>query len=116
MKRKMTVVAPIALALVTLAGGLVAADSNSYFDKGYEFTTLRAAAIRNEIKKDLQANGFEPVTPGQRADFLVAYYAGLKEKYDVRVNTIDMKKPDKRLDKAVDSLVKKFMRDRDERS
>jgi hypothetical protein len=192
MKRKLTVAAPIALALVTLAGGFVAADTNSYFDKGYEFTTLKtfdfktqrrissdpvannqlwADAIRDEIRKDLQANGFEPVTPGQRADFLVAYYVGLKEKYDVRVmdygypgfwgprrfrwawgwpnnidvwkipytdstlivdiidgqtnqliwrgydtNTIDMKKPDKRLDKAVDSLVKKFMKDTDERS
>jgi hypothetical protein len=34
--------------------------------------------------------------------------------YDV--NTIDMKKPDKRLDKAVDGLVKKFIKDTNARS
>ena len=31
-------------------------------------------------------------------------------------NTIDMKKPDTRLDKAVDNVVKKFLKDRDEHS
>jgi len=191
MKRTMTVMAPIALALVTLAGGLVAADTNSYFDKEYEFSTLKtfdfkmqrrissdpiannqlwSDDIRAEIVKELQANGFERSAGGPHADFLVAFYVGLKEKYDVHVmdygypgfwgrrrfgwgwgwpndfdvwkipytdstliidlidgqtnqliwrgydtNTIDMKKPDKRLDKAVDSLVKKFMKDRNAR-
>jgi hypothetical protein len=187
MKGTMKMVAPITLALVTLAGGLAVAETNSYFDKGYEFTTLKtfdfkmqrrissdpiannqlwADEIRKDLTQDLQSNGFERVANGERADFLVAFYVGLKEKYDVRfmdygypgswgrrrfhwawgwpsdldvwripytdstlivdiidgqtnqliwrgydTNTIDMKKPDKRLDKAVDSLVKKFMKD-----
>ena len=191
MKSKMTLV-PIALALVTLAGSLVAAETNSYFDKGYEFSTLKtwdfkaqhristdpiannqlwANDIRKQIVSALQSNGFEQVENGARPDFLVAFYVGLKEKYNVQfmdygypgfwgprrfswtwgwpnnfdvwripytdstliidiidgqtnqliwrgydTNTIDMKKPDKRLDKAVESLVKKFMKDRDERS
>jgi hypothetical protein len=186
MKHRMTAVAPMALALVTLAGGMVAATTNSYFDNGYEFSALKTwdfktqrrissdpiannqlwgDEIRKEISKDLQANGFEQVSNGARPDFLVAFYVGLKEKYDVRLmdygypgfpgprrfrwawgwphdidlwkipytdstlivdiidgqtnqliwrgydtNTIDMKKPDKRLDKAVESLVKKFMK------
>lgn len=190
-KSRMTLV-PIALAVVTLAGSLVAADTNSYFDKEYEFSTLKtwdfktqrrisadpvannrlwADDIQKEITSDLQSNGFERVQNGGRPDFLVAFYVGLKEKYDVQfmdygypgfggprrfrwawgwpnnldvwqipytdstlivdiidgqtnqliwrgydTNTIDMKKPDKRLDKAVDTLVKKFMKDRDKRS
>ena len=180
----------IALALM-LAGGLVTAETNSYFDKEYEYATLKtfdfkmqrrissdpvannrlwAEDIRGEITKDLQSNGFEQVTGG-RPDFLVAFYVGLQQKYDVQymdygypgfwgprrfrwgwgwpndvdvwrvpytdstlivdiidgqtnqliwrgydVNTIDMKKPDKRLDKAVDTLVKKFLKDTNARS
>jgi hypothetical protein len=191
-KKKMTAVITMALGLVTFAGSLVRAESNSYFDKGYEFATLKTFdfktqrrvssdpvannrlwgdAIRSELAKDLTANGFERASNGQRADFLVAYYVGLKQKYDVRLmdygypgfggprrfrwawgwpndidvwkvpytdstlivdiidgqtnqliwrgydtNTIDMKNPNKRLDKAVDSLVKKFLKDRSERS
>jgi hypothetical protein len=191
MRSKMTLI-PIALTLVTLAGSVVAADTNSSFDKGYEFSTLKtwdfkmqrrisadpvannrlwADDIRKEISSDLQANGFEQAKNGERPDFLVAFYVGLKDKYDVQVmdygypgfggrrrfrwasgwpnnvdvwripytdstlivdiidgqsnqliwrgydtNTIDMKNPDKRLDKAVDSLVKKFIKDRSERS
>ena len=180
----------IALALMMLAGGLVTAETNSYFDKEYEYTTLKtfdfkmqrrissdpiannrlwADDIRGEIAKDLQANGFEQVTGG-RSDFLVAFYVGLQQKYDVQymdygypgwgrgrfrsgwgwpndidvwrvpytdstlivdlidgqtnhliwrgydVNTIDMKRPDRRLDKAVDTLVKKFLKDTNARS
>jgi len=186
-RRHITLIAPLALA--ALAGTRVLADTNSYFDKGYEYSTLRTwdfkaqrricsdpiannriwgNDIRTEIGKDLQRDGFEQVQKGQHPDFLVAFYVGLKERYDVQLmdygfpgwgprrfrwgwpgdvdvwqipytdstlivdiidgqtnqliwrgydtNTIDMKKPDKRLDKAVDSLVKRFMKDRDEKT
>jgi Domain of unknown function (DUF4136) len=181
----------IALALTMLAGGLVTAETNSYFDKDYEYATLKtfdfktqrrissdpiannrlwAEEVRDEIIKNLQANGFEHVAGG-RPDCLVAFYIGLQQKYDVQYmdygypgfwgrrrfggwgwgwpsnsdvwqvpytdstlivdiidgqtnqliwrgydeNTIDMKKPDKRLDKAVDTLVKRFLKDTDAR-
>ena len=180
-------IAPMALALTTLAGTRVFAETNSYVDKGYEYSTLHTwdfktqrrissdpiannriwgNDIRSEVSKDLQRNGFEHVQKGQHPDFLVAFYVGLKERYDVQLmdygfpgwgprrfrwgwpgdvdvwkipytdstlvvdiidgqtnqliwrgydtNTIDMKKPDRRLDKAVDSLVKHFLKDRDE--
>ena len=182
-------IAPLALVLAGLAGTRVLADTNSYFDKGYEYSALRTwdfktqrrissdpiannriwgNDIRTEIAKDLQRDGFEHIQKGQHPDFLVAFYVGLKERYDVQLmdygfpgwgprrsrwgwpgdvdvwqvpytdstlivdiidgqtnqliwrgydtNTIDMKKPDKRLDKAVDSLVKRFMKDRDEKA
>lgn len=177
---------------VAVGSSIASAETNSYFDKQYEFNTLKTftfksqhristdpiannrfwgRAISGEVAKDLQSNGFEQASKGQRADFLVAYYVGLKQKYDVQVmgygypgfwgprrfrwawgwpsdvdvwkvpytdstlivdiidgqtnqliwrgydaNTIDMKKPDKRLDKAVDSLVKKFVKDTNARS
>ena len=190
MNRQRTLLGSIALGLIALTGTALSAETNSYFDKGYEFTTLKTwdfktqrrissdpvannqlwgNQIRSELTKDLQTNGFERASNGQRADFLVAFYVGLKQKYDVQLmdygypgfggprrfrwawgwpndidvwkipytdstlivdiidgqtnqliwrgydtNTIDMKKPDKRLDKAVDSLVKRFLKDRNE--
>jgi Domain of unknown function (DUF4136) len=188
MKMSSRMTAPaLAIALVVLGGNTAMAATNSYFDKEYEFSSLKTFAfktqhrisrdpiannrlwgqtIHKEIASDLQSNGFEPAAKGAHADFLVAYYVGLKEKYDVQVmgygypgfwgprrfrwawgwpsdldvwripytdstlimdvidgqtnqliwrgydaNTIDMKKPDKRLDKAVDGLVKKFIKD-----
>jgi len=186
MKSTMKLLSPLVLMMLTVAGGIVAAETNSYFDKGYDFATLKtwdfktqrristdpiadnrlwADDIRSEITKDLQSNGFERVTNGARPEFLVAFYVGLQQKYDVQymdygypgfwgtrrfgwnwgwptgdvwqvpytdstlivdiidgqtnqliwrgydVNTIDMKKPDKRLDKAVDGLVKKYLKD-----
>jgi Domain of unknown function (DUF4136) len=186
MNSKMKRLLPLVLVTLGLAAGVVTADTNSYFDKGYEFTSLKtwdfktqrristdpiannslwADDIRGEITRDLQSNGFERVTGGGRPDFLVAFYVGLQQKYDVQymdygypgfwgrrrfgwnwgwptadiwqvpytdstlildiidgqtnqliwrgydVNTIDMKKPEKRLDKAVDSLVKKYLKD-----
>lgn len=185
--RQMKFVAPIALGLVLLAGGILAAETNSYFDKQYEFGTLKtwdfkmqrrissdpiannklwANDIQTSITSDLGKNGFERAKTGARADFLVAYYVGLKERYNVQfmdygypgflgrrrfrwgwgwpndvdvwsipltsstlivdiidgqtnqliwrgydTGTIDMKKPDKQLDKAVNTLVKKFIKD-----
>lgn len=186
MNSNMKRLVPLVLVTLTVAGGVVTADTNSYFDKGYDFATLKtwdfktqrristdpiannslwADDIRTEIARDLQSNGFERSNNGGRPDFVVAFYVGLQQKYDVQymdygypgfwgprrfgwrwgwptgdvwqvpytdstlivdvidgqtnqliwrgydVNTIDMKKPDKRLDKAVDSLVKKFLKD-----
>jgi hypothetical protein len=58
MTRKITVVVPIALALVALAGGLAAADTNSYFDKGYEFSSLKTFDFKTQhrISSDPVAN------------------------------------------------------------
>jgi hypothetical protein len=177
--------------LITIGVANVRAETNSYFAKTYPFTNLKtwdfkaqrrisndpiannrlwAQDIESDLASQLQSRGFERTTTG-RPDFLVTYYVGLKEKYDVHYldygypgfhrrrfrgswgwprdidvwripytdstlivdvidartneliwrgyNTemIDMKKPDKRIDKATESLVKRFMkdtRDRDE--
>ena len=183
----MKFVAPVVMGLVLLAGGVLAAETNSYFDKQYEFGTLKTwdfkmqrrissdpiannklwgNDIQTTITSDLTKNGFERAKTGERADFLVAYYVGLKERYNVQfmdygypgylgrrrfrwdwgwpnnvdvwsvpytsstlivdiidgqtnqliwrgydTGTIDMKKPNKQLDKAVDTLVKKFIKD-----
>jgi hypothetical protein len=190
-KNKMNISMLIALIVVAIAVSL-GAETNSYFDKQYDFASLKtwdfktqrrissdpiannqlwADDLSKEVASDMAANGFERVQSGARADFLVAFYVGLKEKYDVQLmdygypgfwgprrfrwgwgwpdntdvwripytdstliidiidgqtnqliwrgydtNTIDMKKPDKQLDKAVDSLVKKFIKDTNARS
>jgi hypothetical protein len=171
-------------AALTLAAASAHADTNSYFAKQYSFKTLKtwdfkqqrrisrdpiannpiwADDIRNNFAGELQKRGFERMTTG-KPDFYVAFYVGLKERYDVRymdygfpgfrgrrfggwgwprdidvwrvpytdstlivdiidartnqlvwrgydTNTIDMKNPDKRLDKAAESLIKKFVKD-----
>lgn len=170
----------MAAAIVT-GTALVRAETNSYFDKSYDFKTLKtfgfkaqhrlssdpiannriwADEIRGEISGKLQADGFQQNESG-KPDFVVAYYLGLKERYTSTLlgygfpgrgrrfgwgwggadiwnipytestlivdiidgqtnqliwrgydtNTLDMKRPDKRLDKAVATLVKKFMKD-----
>jgi hypothetical protein len=188
MRTPTKVVPPLLAALIVVAGGvLLHAETNSYFDKQYDFATLKtydfktqrrissdpiannalwSDDIRNEISSTLARHGFERAEGGNKPDFLVAYYVGLKEKYNVQfmdygypgfwgrrrfrwgwgwpndldvwkvpytdstlivdiidgqtnqmiwrgydTNTIDMKQPDKRLDKAVDTLVKKFLKD-----
>ena len=192
MKSKTTWGISLAMACAVMMGALVSADTNSYFDKGYQFRALKTwdfktqrristdpiannriwgDQIRSELSKEMQTNGFERAGQSGHADFLVAFYVGLKEQYDVRfmdygypgfwgprrfgwawgwpndmdvwripytestlivdiidgqtnqliwrgydTNTIDMKKPDKRLDRAVDSIVKKFLKDSEERS
>jgi hypothetical protein len=169
------------VAAIATGGALLSAETNSYFDKSYDFKPLRtydfktqhrlssdpiannriwADEIRNEIAGKLRATGFQEA-PNGKADFLVAYYLGLKERYTSTIlgygfpgrgrrfgwgwggadiwnipytestlivdiidgqtnqliwrgydtNTLDMKRPDKRLDKAVDTLVKRFLKD-----
>jgi len=59
----------LALALVVLGASAAMAATDSFFDKEYEFSTLKTFAFKNLIWRG----------------------------YDV--NTIDMKRPDKRLDR-----------------
>lgn len=171
------------LTVVAVTGALLRAETNSYFDKSYNFMPLKtfdfkaqnrlstdpiannriwSDEIRGEVANTLQANGFQRTTTG-KPDFVVAYYLGLKERYNVAyldygfpgrgrfgwrgwggwggdiwnipytestlivdivdaqtnqliwrgydTNTIDMKRPDRRLDKAADTLVKRFLKD-----
>lgn len=175
----------LGVAALMLAATSAQAETNSYFAKQYSFNKTKtwdfkqqrrisqdpiannpiwADEIRNDVTEDLQKRGFEHTTTG-RPDFYVAFYVGLKEKYDLTymdygfpgfygrrwrggwgwprnidvwrlpytdstlivdvidartnqlvwrgydTNTIDMKSPDKRLDKAAESLVKKFVKD-----
>lgn len=179
----------LSVSLMALGVANASAETNSYFAKSYPFTNLKtwdfkaqrrisndpiannrlwAQEIENDLSGQLQSNGLERTTSGQ-PDFLVTYYVGLKEKYDVRyldynypgfhgrrfrrgwgwsrdvdvwripytdstlivdvidartnelvwrgynTATIDMKKPDKRIDKATEALVKRFMKDIRER-
>jgi hypothetical protein len=167
--------------VIMSSAALLRAETNSYFDKSFDFKTLKtfgfkmqhrfsgdpiannriwADEIRTELTNKLAGTGFQN-TPNDKPDFLVAYYLGLKERYTSTVfgygfpgrgrrfgwgwggadiwnipytestlivdiidgqtnqliwrgydtNTLDMKRPDKRLDKAVDTLVKKFLKD-----
>ncbi len=160
------------------------AETHSYSEKKYDFATLKtwdfkaqhrisrdpladnelwAKMLRDEIAADLQKSGYERTA--DHPDFLVAFYVGLKEKYDVQsmgygypavwgrhrfgwmwgwplgtdiwqvpytdstviidvvdahrnvliwrgydTGTIDMKAPDKRLDKGVDNALKEFIK------
>jgi hypothetical protein len=188
MRMRTKILSFLTVAVVTAASGVILnATTNSYFDKQYDFATLKtfdfktqrrissdpiannrlwADEIRKDLASSLQQHGFEHANGGTKPDVLVAYYVGLKERYNVQfmdygypgfggprrfrwgwgwpagfdvwnipytdstlivdiidgqtnqliwrgydTNTIDMKKPDKRLDKAVDTLVKKFLHD-----
>jgi Domain of unknown function (DUF4136) len=85
---------------VVAVGTTVIAETNSYFDKQYDFSAVRTwnfkpqrrisqdpladnrlwrEVIENQIATDLQKNGMDrtPVQP----DILLAYYLGLKERY-----------------------------------
>jgi hypothetical protein len=179
----------LSVSLMALGVAHAHAETNSYFAKTYPFADLKtwdfkaqrrisndpiannriwAQEIESDLVSQLQSNGFERTANG-RPDFLVTYYVGLKEKYDVhyldysypgfrgrrfrhawgwprdvdvwripytdstlivdvidaRTNelvwrgyntaTIDMKKPDKRIDKATEALVKRFIKDVRER-
>jgi Domain of unknown function (DUF4136) len=179
------IIPTLLVASVALGSAAAYAETNSYTAKGYNFGALKTFdfkaqrrisrdpiannkiwgdQIREEITNQLRARGFE--RKAGSPDFYVAYYVGLKQKYDYSymdygfpgfwgprrfrhawgwgggvdvwsipytdstlvvdiidartndlvwrgydTNTIDMKKPDKRLDKAVDSLVKKFLKE-----
>ena len=99
MKRRLS---GIALA-VALSGTLLLGDTESYYDKEYDFGGLRAwdfkeqrriardplaadglwaRTVREEIAVQLVTNGFERTAADP--DFLVAFYIGLRERYAAR--------------------------------
>jgi hypothetical protein len=88
---------------VAVGGAVVAGDTQSFFDKQYDFTQLEtwdfkaqrrisrdpladnelwARMIREEIATQLQKYRFERTT--ESPDFLVAFYVGLKDRYTVQ--------------------------------
>ena len=98
-------ITPLLMAAAIAATTTLFATTQSYYDKGYNFTTLKTFdfkeqrrisrdpiadnriwgdQIRSAIRAHLQAHGFE-FKSTDRADFLLAFYVGLKERYDVRV-------------------------------
>lgn len=183
-------IAPFVLALAVFAGAAPAfAGAHSDYTKSFPLGTLRtfqfkeqhrisrdplannsiwANDIRGEIRNDLMHRGLEEVTGGRQPDFYVAYYVGLRDRYDINSvpyglpvfhrgfrtgwwgwprgydvwavpytestlivdvidahtnqlvwrgydsDTLNMSKPDKSLDKAVDNVVARFFHDRNE--
>jgi hypothetical protein len=45
--------------------------------------SIWANDIRGELRNDLRAQGLVEATNGRQPDFYVAYYVGLKERYDI---------------------------------
>src|SRR5262249_56868187 len=99
-------ITPLLVAVGLLAGiTTVSATTASYSDKGYDFSSLKSVdfktqgriskdpianneiwseQIRSAIRSDLEDHGYQ-YKPTDHADFMIAYYVGLKEGYDVRV-------------------------------
>ena len=97
-------ITPLLVAVGLLAGiTTVSATTASYSDKGYDFSSLNsfdfktqrrisrdplannqiwADEIRSAIQRQLQDHGYQ-YKPTDHADFMVAFYVGLKEGYDV---------------------------------
>ena len=102
MKRRMTITAT-ALALAVLAGTGSAFAAHSDFSKSFPLQTLKTFAfkpqqrisrdplanndiwandVRQAITSDLASHGIMQATNG-KPDFYVAFYVGLRERYDV---------------------------------
>jgi len=97
---------PLILSVAVIAGtATLEATTHSFYDKGYNFSTLKTFDFKNQrrisqdpiadnriwgdriraaIQSHLQGHGFELQT-ADHADFLVAFYVGLRERYDFRV-------------------------------
>jgi hypothetical protein len=97
--------APVVFALAVSAGAAPAfAGAHSDFTKSYPLQTLKtfqfkeqhrisrdplannsiwANDVRNEIRGNLERRGLAEVTDSRAPDFYVAYYVGLKERYDL---------------------------------
>ena len=100
MKRLILLALPV-LAIVSL---VALADTESDYDRSYNFAALKSwdfkvqtrmptdpvgtntlwnRRIREGLERELTAHGFQHVKDGEPT-FLVAYYMGTKQKYDVR--------------------------------
>jgi uncharacterized protein DUF4136 len=187
---QMKVKTVLAAVAITAAAATVGAETKSDYDKEYDFAKLKTfdfkeqarpvvrdahgpnslwnQRIREELGKDLAADGFQATQAGH-PDFLVAYSMGAKERADVRylgygfpgwgrhrwgwggwgpgfdvwnipytqstlvvdiidahtnmlvwrgydTDQIDVDKADKTIGKAVDSLVKRFVKETRETS
>jgi hypothetical protein len=93
---------PLAVILLVLAtGAIMFGETNSYFDKQYDFRSVKTwdfkpqrrishdvladnrlwrDLIENQVAADLQKNGLQRAS--LRPDVRVAYYLGLKERYE----------------------------------